>query len=687
MWNDLLHMYALLLTCVVLLGRDANGATSLPVSQQNGYCSGEEGGNLKSASHSPVKESDDEEEERARQKEELKLEMLQQSSMSKLEPLGVDRLHRKYWIFSSCPGLYVEQDSSQIPPQLIHSINASPSGSDSGNNEQDTTTNTKSSILSSGNVSQSVINVTEYEGTGCIWRCYTSKDDFMALLDTLNPRGIREKSLKESLEMYKGYILSTMHKCPVANCTAAGKSFKGYDGNLTAGEYLELCLRERILDFEEKIWLGGLGFAKDKRDRDEWRSNIESSGAARKIEEYYKVNNRRRSKGEDDSSPEEDESHVQRTILEVAEEHDHGAVAQELAQALLQIERGIERKYLTAPLGTAVYESKNKKHKKVVIKSCLDRWRSSLSEATNLSQVFLHLFTLERCVAWSRSLLNMRCRVCRRKGGDESMLLCDACDNGYHMYCLRPPLKKIPVGDWFCNDCKPATPVKPRRSTITQKAVLEALSEDSSSDGTTEYEDDSEQSASASSEDDEDDEEIVRRSARIQKQTVVGTQSRRRGRARRASPSVTKKQVIKNKKNEPPATTGKKRKSSESDKSSNNKRSRNVQSVGDKLSKITTEIASQYFEQGSNGLRGKKKQAHRILEQKLCRAILTELLSHPDSWPFLEITHQSEVRMLYIVSVYDCVYVEAHTNTINITICTRRKCTCAHADTHYITRH
>ena len=648
--------------CFNLLSRGANGVTSLPVSQQNGYCSGEEGENLKSASHSPVMESDDEEaeEERKRQKEELKLEMLQQSSMSKLEPLGVDRLHRKYWIFSSFPGLYVEQDSSQIPPQFIHSITTSPIGSDSGNNEQGTTTNT---VLNSGIVSQPVMSVTEDEGTGCVWRCYSREDDFMALLDTLNPRGIREKSLKESLEMYKGYILSTIHKCPVANCTAAGKSsFKGYDGNLTAGEYLELCLRERILDFEEKIWLGGLGFAKDKRDRDEWRSNIESSGAARKIEQYYKSNNRRCSKGEDDSSPEQDESCVQRTILEVAEAHDPGAVAQELAQALLQIEQGIERKYLTAPLGTAMYKNKKQKHKKVVIKSCLDRWRSSLSEATNLSQVFLHLFTLERCVAWSRSLLNMRCRVCRRKGGDESMLLCDACDSGYHMYCLRPPLKKIPVGDWFCNDCKPATPMKPRRSTITQKAVLEALSEDSSSDGTTGYEDDSEQSDSDSSEEDEDEEEIVRRSARIQKQStpsIPDTQSRRRGRARRASPSVTKKQqkaVTKSKKYEPPATTGKKRKPSESEKSSNNKKSRSVQSVGDKLSKITNEIASQYFEQGSNALRGKKKQAHRVLEQKLCRAILTELLGHPDSWPFLEITHHSEVCCVCVcvcVSVFD----------------------------------
>ena len=92
--------------------RPVNDVTTLPVSQQNGYCSGEEEGNVKSTTLSPVKETNDEnevenEEERVRKKEELKSEMLLQSSMSNLKPLGVDRLHRKYWLFNSLCGLYV----------------------------------------------------------------------------------------------------------------------------------------------------------------------------------------------------------------------------------------------------------------------------------------------------------------------------------------------------------------------------------------------------------------------------------------------------------------------------------------------------------------------------------------------------------------------------------------------------
>lgn len=36
---------------------------------------------------------------------------------------------------------------------------------------------------------------------------------------------------------------------------------------------------------------------------------------------------------------------------------------------------------------------------------------------------------------------------------EDNLLLCDGCDKGYHIYCLDPPLKSIPSGDWFCPSC------------------------------------------------------------------------------------------------------------------------------------------------------------------------------------------------------------------------------------------
>ena len=76
-------------------------------------------------------------------------------------------------------------------------------------------------------------------------------------------------------------------------------------------------------------------------------------------------------------------------------------------------------------------------------KTSLERWEESLLTCTNLSQVFVHLNTLDQSVAWSKSVLNARCRLCKRKGDAEHMLLCDGCDRGHHMYCLKPPIKEV----------------------------------------------------------------------------------------------------------------------------------------------------------------------------------------------------------------------------------------------------
>ncbi|KAI7828357.1 JmjC domain, hydroxylase-domain-containing protein [Kickxella alabastrina] len=46
-----------------------------------------------------------------------------------------------------------------------------------------------------------------------------------------------------------------------------------------------------------------------------------------------------------------------------------------------------------------------------------------------------------------------QCEVCKSGENDESMLICDGCDRGYHMHCLVPPLSAIPTNDWYCNSC------------------------------------------------------------------------------------------------------------------------------------------------------------------------------------------------------------------------------------------
>ena len=68
-------------------------------------------------------------------------------------------------------------------------------------------------------------------------------------------------------------------------------------------------------------------------------------------------------------------------------------------------------------------------------------WERSLMNSTNLSQLFIHFQSLDESITWSKSSLNARCRLCRKKGDADKMLLCDKCDRGHHIYCLRPVLK------------------------------------------------------------------------------------------------------------------------------------------------------------------------------------------------------------------------------------------------------
>ncbi|KAL7547166.1 hypothetical protein ACHAWF_010482 [Thalassiosira exigua] len=46
------------------------------------------------------------------------------------------------------------------------------------------------------------------------------------------------------------------------------------------------------------------------------------------------------------------------------------------------------------------------------------------------------------------------CKVCHKDVDHANLLLCEACNDEYHTYCLNPPLQAVPEGDFFCDKCK-----------------------------------------------------------------------------------------------------------------------------------------------------------------------------------------------------------------------------------------
>lgn len=135
---------------------------------------------------------------------------------------------------------------------------------------------------------------------------------------------------------------------------------------------------------------------------------------------------------------------------------------------LTNLERNIERRYLKEPLwnlaevvrlapltpppgGEEVPLDAVSLESEITPR--LRTWRQGLDRCRSASQLSLCLMQLEKAIAWERSVIKVTCQVCRKGDDDEYLLLCDGCDRGCHMFCLRPKVMQVPEGDWFCPTC------------------------------------------------------------------------------------------------------------------------------------------------------------------------------------------------------------------------------------------
>ncbi|KAJ0170230.1 hypothetical protein K1T71_014158 [Dendrolimus kikuchii] len=83
----------------------------------------------------------------------------------------------------------------------------------------------------------------------------------------------------------------------------------------------------------------------------------------------------------------------------------------------------------------------------------LATWREAVSRCNTSAQLAMLLQALEAAVAWDKSIMKANCQFCLSGDNEDQLLLCDGCDKGYHTYCFKPRMDKIPEGDWYCWEC------------------------------------------------------------------------------------------------------------------------------------------------------------------------------------------------------------------------------------------
>lgn len=73
------------------------------------------------------------------------------------------------------------------------------------------------------------------------------------------------------------------------------------------------------------------------------------------------------------------------------------------------------------------------------------------------------------------------CRICSRGDEDDRFLLCDGCNDNYHIFCLLPPLSEVPKGVWKCPKCILAECKRPLEAfgfeQATQEYTLQSFGE------------------------------------------------------------------------------------------------------------------------------------------------------------------------------------------------------------------
>uniref|UniRef100_A0A8C1UQ97 Tyrosine-protein kinase BAZ1B n=1 Tax=Cyprinus carpio TaxID=7962 RepID=A0A8C1UQ97_CYPCA len=353
-------------------------------------------------------------------------------------PLGTDRNHNRYWLFSDVvPGLYIEK--GWVHESIDYTFTLPPEEDTSNENGQQ-----------GAPVPEPCIETTVPKQGQNLWFVCDSQKDLDELIESLHPQGVRESELKLRLQVNYQEILHSIHLTK-----------KGNPGLKTCDGYQELLKfsRSDIIEVASRLQKGGLGYMEDTSEFEERVRDLE------KLQDFGEC------------------------VITLQE-----SVIKKFLQGFMAPKQKKKKKTGGEESMTAEEVDDQKRlAEEARVATAVEKWKAAVREAQTFSRMHVLLGMLDACIKWDMSAENARCKVCRRKGEDDKLILCDECNKAFHLFCLRPALYRIPAGEWLCPACQPTTA---RRSSRGRN-----YNED------TEEEEDSEEEDEEDSEEEESEEE------------------------------------------------------------------------------------------------------------------------------------------------------------------------------------
>ncbi|GFO01346.1 tyrosine-protein kinase baz1b-like [Plakobranchus ocellatus] len=370
------------------------------------------------------------EEERQREKLKKKSDQIAEAinlarMVLRQEPIGTDRNHDRYWVFTNTtPGLYLEkgwmgEEVNYKVPKPEGAVGDLMSESEEEDNTVSQTGTTPLKVVYK--TKRHVIETSAPHPGQNLWFTFRSQKDVDGLLKSLHPQGIRESLLKKEIkarydDLLRAIIQAQRTNLALRDCDGEKEMVEGFKKDLS--------------DMELRLRNGGLGGVSDF---DKFEAKL--TGCT-------------------------DISVMGECLLEVKEgileKFLQGFMTPVVKSELQEEQSDDEEEEEKKEEGEDENEKpKEKEHKR---EKAVREWKEAIESCQTMSRLHVLMAILDCCIKWEKSAENAKCKICRKKCDDAKLLLCDECNQAFHMYCLRPAISKLPTGDWFCPACKPRRP-------------------------------------------------------------------------------------------------------------------------------------------------------------------------------------------------------------------------------------